>query len=45
MFFDDANGRKIMSLHAPERNMMERAHLFHIAEDGGVLKIVNELPI
>ena len=45
MFFDDSQGRKIMCLHAPEREMLERAHLYHMTEDAGVLKIVEELPI
>jgi len=45
MFFDDANGRKIMCIHAPERNLLERAHLYHMVETGGILQIDSELPI
>ena len=45
MFFDDANGRKIMCIHAPECPMKERAHLYHMLEDGNNLKIITELPI
>ena len=45
MFFNDSDGNKIMCIHAPERNMLERAHLYYIAEDGGLLKIVEELPL
>ena len=45
MFFDDVNGKRIMCIHAPERNLLERAHLYHMAEADGVLKIVDEIPI
>jgi GH43 family beta-xylosidase len=45
MFFNDADGRKIMCIHAPERHMLERAHLYHIVEDGSRLKILTELPL
>ncbi len=45
MFFDDARGRKIMCIHAPERHMLERAHLYHMSEDGNVLRIITEIPI
>ena len=45
MFFNDAIGRKIMSIHAPERHRLERAHLYHMAEDGNNLKILAEIPI
>ena len=43
MFFRDAEGRNIMCLHAPEANMLERAHLFVVTEDEGNLKIVTEI--
>ena len=45
MFFYAADGRKIMTLHAPERHNMERAHLYHITEENGLLKITSELPM
>ena len=45
MFFNDVYGRKIMSLHSPERFGMERAHLYHIIEENGLLKIVDEIPM
>ena len=45
MFFDDATGSKIMCIHAPERNLLERAHLYYIAEEDGFLIIVDELTI
>lgn len=45
MFFNDADGRKIMCIHAPERHMLERAHLYHIVEDGSRLRILAELPL
>ena len=44
MFFDDAVGRKIMCIHAPERHMMERARLYHMTENEGGLQILEELP-
>ena len=44
MFFEDSRGRNIMSLHAPECEMFERAHLYHVAEKDGILEIVEELP-
>jgi hypothetical protein len=43
MFFRDAEGRNIMCLHAPEKNMLERACLFEVAEIDGRLKIVKEI--
>ena len=45
MFFYDAEGRKIMCLHAPESEMLERAHLYHLDENDGVLQIIEELPM
>jgi hypothetical protein len=45
MFFDDAEGRRIMCIHAPERNMMERAHLYRMADTGDALEITHELPL
>ena len=44
MFFDDASGRRLMCIHAPERFQLERAHLYQIAEDGNDLRIITELP-
>lgn len=43
MFFRDAVGRNIMCLHAPEKNMLERAHLFEVTEKDGTLRIVGEI--
>ena len=43
MFFDDADGRKIMCIHAPERERLERAHLYHIEESSEGLKTVDEI--
>lgn len=43
MFFTDKNGRRIMSLHAPEQNMLERAHLYCVEEDGNGLRIKEEI--
>lgn len=45
MFFDDISGKKIMCLHAPERSTLERAHLYHVAEDGNILRIIDEISI
>ena len=42
MFFNDARGRSLMCIHAPERSPMERAHLYHMAEEGGALRIIKE---
>ncbi len=43
MFFRDEHGRNIMCIHAPEANMLERAHLFVVTEAEGNLKIVTEI--
>lgn len=43
MFFRDAEGRNIMCLHAPEANMLERAHLYEVTEKDGMLNIIKEL--
>lgn len=43
MFFHDREGRNIMCLHAPEAHMLERAHLFEVAEIDGVMRIVKEI--
>ena len=43
MFFRDGEGRNIICLHAPEKNMLERAHLFEVAEIDGVMRIVKEI--
>ena len=45
MFFDDAEGRRIMCIHAPEREEFERAHLYHVAEEDGAMRIARELPM
>ena len=43
MFFRDKKGRNLMCLHAPEANMLERAHLFEVAEKDGQLIIIKEI--
>jgi hypothetical protein len=43
MFFRDKNDRNIMCIHAPEKNLLERACLFEVAEENGVMKIVKEI--
>lgn len=43
MFFEDTEGKRIMCLHAPERQMLERAHLYHVEEVGGRIKIIGEI--
>ena len=43
MFFTDANGDRIMCLHAPEYLRSERAHLFYIKEDGNEIKVDKEI--
>ena len=45
MFFDDSEGRRIMCIHAPERNMLERAHLYCVKENDGIIQIIEELPM
>ena len=45
MFFTDKDGRKIMCIHAPERDMDERTHLFNMVERNGKIEIIKELPI
>lgn len=45
MLFNDVSGRKILSLHSPESPNMERAHFYHVIEENGILKIVDELPM
>jgi hypothetical protein len=32
-----------MCIHAPEKNLLERACLFEVAEENGVMKIVKEI--
>lgn len=43
MFFEDAQARKIMCIHAPERDMQERAHLFLVGESDKGIKIIKEI--
>ena len=43
MFFDDNCGRRIMCLHAPESNMLERACLFLVKPCQNGIEIVEEL--
>lgn len=45
MFFNDLSGRRVMCIHAPERENLERAHLYRISEEGNLLKIIGEIPI
>ena len=42
MFFRDLNARLCMCLHAPESDMLERAHIFEMEEDG-VLVVKGEI--
>ena len=44
-FWAYKDGRKIMCIHAPERDMDERAHLFNMVERENKLEIIEELPI
>ncbi len=44
MFFEDFSGRKIMSIHSPERYMLERAHFYHMIEAPDGFEIKEELP-
>ena len=43
MFFDDAEGRRLMCIHAPEAHLKERAHLFFAEEKEGRLALTGEL--
>ena len=43
MFFRNADGKNVMCIHAPERNMLERAHLYEVAEQDGKLKVIREI--
>lgn len=43
MFFRDKNDRDIMCIHAPEKNLLERACLFEVAEENGELRILREI--
>ena len=43
MFFRDADERLVMCIHAPERNMLERAHVFEVGEQNGDFVIFGEL--
>ena len=43
MFFDNAEGQRMMCIHAPERHMCERAHLFNVRENNGVIEIAEEI--
>ena len=43
MFFDDALGRRLMCIHAPEAHLQERAHLFFAEEKEGKMVLTGEL--
>ena len=43
MFFHRTDGTLCMCLHAPEAHMLERAHLFEMAEENGLLVIKKEI--
>jgi hypothetical protein len=43
MFFRDADERLVMCIHAPERNMLERARIFEVGEQSGDFVIFGEL--
>lgn len=43
MFFCSNEGKHCMCLHAPEKYMEERAHIFEVAEKDGTLCILKEL--
>lgn len=45
MFFATAEGKRCMCIHAPEQQMLERAHIFEIGENEDGLYIINELPM
>ena len=45
MFFDTREGKRCMCLHAPERDMDERAHIFEVEESDEALRIIRELDI
>ena len=43
MFFRDLTGRYCMCIHAPEAQMLERAHIFEMEEKNGALAIKQEI--
>ncbi len=43
MFFEDAAARKLMCIHAPECDMLERAHLYCVEEYPNGVKIIGEI--
>ena len=43
MFFRDLGGRNIMCIHAPEKNLLERACLYEVEEENGELRILREI--
>ena len=43
MFFDDLSGRRCMCLHAPEKSMLERAHIFEVAEKDNNFIVLKEI--
>ena len=43
MFFEDASARKLMCIHAPERDMLERAHLYCVEETKNGVRITKEI--
>lgn len=43
MFFETFDGKKCMCVHAPEKELEERAHIFEVGECENGLKIVKEV--
>ena len=43
MFFRDFSGQLLMCLHAPEQPPLERAHIFRMGEQDGMLTILQEI--
>ena len=43
MFFRAADYKLLMCIHAPEKHMLERAHIFEMGEQNGELVILGEI--
>ena len=43
MFFQDAMGELLMCIHAPERNLLERAHIYRVGEQNGDFFVLDEI--
>ena len=43
MFFHSAEAKLLMCSHAPEKHMLERAHLFEVSEQNGELAVISEI--